>query len=148
MTGIFSRLSGFAGLFSVLVLSACALPNTTNQSDTNTFAEPAAAEVIAVGFDNITDKYIEPVSLSRIGVDGLRGLGSIDPGLSMSEQAGDLVMYEHGQEIGRMRIPPETDVRAWAAAIVALTEKARDHSDEVRAASSEKIYEALFDGAL
>ena len=39
-------------------------------------------------------------------------------------------------------------MRAWTAAIVALTEMARASSSIVRSASSEKIYEAIFDGAL
>ncbi len=132
----------------MLALGACAMPGQQGQQAEGSFAQPAAAEVIAVGFDNITDKYIEPVQLRRISIEGLRGLGAIDAGLTLSEQAGEIVMYEHSQEIGRLRFPAETDVRAWAAAVVALTEMARNNSAEIRAASSEKIYEALFDGAL
>lgn len=140
--------SRFGGLFAVALLSACATQHTTEDSVGNSFAQPAAAEVIAVGFDNITDKYIDSVALSRISVEGLRGLGSIDAGLSLKEQDGEMVMYEFGDEIGRMRLPASTDVRAWAAAVVALTETARSHSAEIRGASAEKIYEAIFDGAL
>ncbi len=132
----------------MLALGACAMPGQQGQQAEGSFAQPAAAEVIAVGFDNITDKYIEPVQLRRISIEGLRGLGAIDAGLTLSEQAGEIVMYEHAQEIGRLGFPAETDVRAWAAAVVALTEMARNNSAEIRAASSEKIYEALFDGAL
>lgn len=144
-TPVYSR---FGGLLAVAVLSACATQHATDERSGASFAEPAAAEVIAVGFDNITDKYIDSVELSRIGVEGLRGLGSIDAGLSLKEQSGEMVMYEFGDEIGRMRLPANTDVRAWAAAVVALTETARNHSSEIRAASAEKIYEAIFDGAL
>jgi len=149
MTGHFKGLRRLSGPLAALALSACAaLPGADHQASDSTFAQPAAAEVIAVGFDNITDKYIEPVKLKRISVEGLRGLGAIDAGLSLSEQAGEIVMYEYGEEIGRMRAPAETDSRAWAAAVVALTEKARNSSSEIRAASPEKIYEAIFDGAL
>lgn len=149
MTGNLRILRRLTGPLAVLALSACAMiPGQNKTQSTATFAEPAAAEVIAVGFDNITDKYIEPVELKRIGVEGLRGLGAIDAGLSLSEQSGEIVMYEYGTEIGRMRFPPATDVRAWAAAVVALTEKARENSSDIRAAPPEKIYEAIFDGAL
>jgi carboxyl-terminal processing protease len=149
MTGQITMMGRLTGLCAALALSACAALQGPQQGTApSTFAEPAAAEVIAVGFDNITDKYIEPVQLKRIGVEGLRGLGAIDAGLSLSEQAGEIVMYEYGSETGRMRLPADTDSRAWAAAVVALTEKARENSSEIRAASSEKIYEAIFDGAL
>jgi carboxyl-terminal processing protease len=149
MTGKFTTFGKLSRVLAVLAVSACAAVQNNQQAEPGaSFAEPAAAEVIAVGFDNITDKYIEPVELRRMGVEGLRGLGAIDAGLSLAEQSGEIIMYEYGNEIGRMRLPSATDSRAWAAAIVALTEKARDNSSEIRAASSEKIYEAIFDGAL
>jgi carboxyl-terminal processing protease len=132
----------------MLLLSACAQFKTHDDQAQTNFAKPAAAEVIAIGFDNIANKYIELVSLRRISVEGLRGLGAIDEGISLSEEAGEMVLYKFDDEIGRLRIPPENDVRAWSAAIVALTEKARASSSIVRSASSEKIYEAIFDGAL
>ncbi len=149
MTGSFKALRQMAGLLAALALSACAAIQGTEQpSQDASFAQPAAAEVITVGFNNISDKYIEPVELRRIGVEGLRGLGAIDAGITFADDNGELVMYEYGEEIGHMQLPAESDVRAWGAAVVALTEKARENSDQIRAASSEKIYEAIFDGAL
>lgn len=112
------------------------------------FAEPAAAEVISVALDNIADKYIEQVSLDQVGTEGLRGLASIDPAVSLKVENGDIVLYDHGQETARMRQPSGEDPRAWGAALVALTETARGQSAELRNASSEKIYEAIFDGVL
>ena len=132
----------------VLLLSACALPGTPDDTNAHPFAEPAAAEVISVGFDNIADKYIEPVTLARVGLEGLRGLGVIDAGLTLKQDNGMLVMLENDVEIARMRPPVETDSRAWAAVVVALTETARAHSADIRAASAERVYEAIFDGAL
>lgn len=149
MTGQFIALRQLTGLFAALALGACSVLQGPEQAPPEvSFAQPAAAEVITVGLDNIQDKYIEPVALRRIGIEGLRGLGAIDAGISIAEENGSLVMFEYGNEIGRMRIPPESDVRAWGAALVALTEKARENSNEISAAPAEKIYEAIFDGAL
>lgn len=149
MTGQFKALRQLGGLLAMLALSACAaLQSPEKASEPASFAQPAAAEVVSVGFDNITDKYIEPVELRRIGIEGLRGLGAIDAGITLSVENGDIILFEFGEEIGRLQVPPETDARAWGAAVVALTEKARENSSEIRAASSEKIYEAIFDGAL
>ncbi len=103
-----------------LLLSACALPGAHDDTNATPFAEPAAAEVISVGFDNIADKYIEPVTLARVGLEGLRGLGVIDAGLTLRQDNGMLVMLENDVEIARMRPPVDTDSRAWAAAVVAL----------------------------
>lgn len=136
------------GLLGAFFVSACALPYTSSEPPVETFASPAVADVIVAGFDNISDKYIEKVTLSRIGVEGLRGLGAIDPAISLKEEGDEIVLRDGGIEIGRMQSPDETDIRAWAAAVVALTEKARGHSRDVRKASAEKIYEAIFDGAL
>lgn len=138
----------FGRLFALLWLGGCATPNAVEAPQNTNFAEPAAAEVISVGFDNITDKYIDTIALKRIGVEGLRGLGSIDAGLNVQEDGSDIVISENGTEIGRMRFPGDTDTRAWAAAVVALTETARANSVDIRAAPAERIYEAIFDGAL
>ncbi|MFB0951718.1 MAG: hypothetical protein QMB02_02960, partial [Rhodospirillales bacterium] len=78
----------------MLLLSACAQFKTHDDQAQTNFAEPTAAEVIAIGFDNIANKYIELVSLRRIGVEGLRGLGAIDEGISLSEEAGEMVLYK------------------------------------------------------
>jgi carboxyl-terminal processing protease len=142
------RIHRLVGLLSAFLLSACALPYTSSPPPTESFARPAVADVIVAGFDNISDKYIETVTLNRIGVEGLRGLGAIDPAISLREEGDEIVLRDGGIEIGRMQHPEETDVRAWAAAVVALTEKARGHSPDIRKASAEKIYEAIFDGAL
>ncbi len=136
-----------AAVGTALVLAACTTQEVT-QPATTSFAEPAAAEVISVALDNISDKYIEPVSLDRVGTEGLRGLGSIDPAISLKVEDGDLVLFNAGHEIARMGQPPAEDPRAWGAAVVALTETARAHSSELQSASSEKIYEAIFDGVL
>lgn len=138
----------FIGAAFILSVQACTVLERDSKPAPKSFAEPAAAEVIAVGFNNITDKYIEPVQIDRLGVEGLRGLGAIDAGLSLTEDAGTLVMYEHDHEIGRMAMPADTDIRGWADAIVAMTENARAHSREIGGASAEKIYEAIFDGVL
>ena len=142
------RIYRIIGLLSALFVSACALPYTTSEQPDESFARPAVADVIVAGFDNIADKYIEEVTLSRIGIESLRGLGAIDPAISLKEEDDEIVLRDGGIEIGRMRYPPDTDVRAWAAAVVTLTEKARGYSSDIRKASAEKIYEAIFDGAL
>jgi len=136
-----------AALGAVLALTACATQEAPQPSQSS-FAEPAAAEVISVALDNITDKYIEPVSLDSVGTEGLRGLASIDPAISLKVDDGHLILFNDGQEIARMQQPSAEDARAWGAALVALTETARGYSSELRNASSEKIYEAIFDGVL
>ena len=142
------RIYRIVGLLSAFFVSACTLPHTTTEQPAESFARPAVADVIVAGFDNISDKYIEKVTLSRIGIEGLRGLGAIDPAISLRKEGDEIVLRNGSTEIGRMQQPEETDVRAWAAAVVALTEKVRGHSNDVRKASAEKIYEAIFDGAL
>lgn len=136
------------GLFGVLLIGACTTLGTHTDAPDESFARPAVADVIVAGFDNISDKYIEEVTLRRIGVEGLRGLGAIDPALSVQEDGDEMVLRNNGVEIGRMKYPSNDDVRGWAAAVVALTEKARGDSGDIRKASAEKIYEAIFDGAL
>ena len=130
------------------VLSACAAPDHNVRRGLPNFSAPAATEVINVGLENIADKYIDSVDMAQIGKEGLRGLGAIDADLSLMDKDGQLVLFDEGVEIARLDAPIEPSAEHWAKTIISLTESARAVSPAIRASMPEKIYEAVFDGAL
>jgi len=109
---------------------------------------PLATEVFNAGYSSIEEKYIDAVDLKTIALEGIRGFAAIDPALT-SELDGDNVVLRHnGKDIARRPLPAVHDPRAWAALTVNLAAAARPHSQEMDDASPEKLYEAVFDGAL
>jgi len=61
-------------LIGIPILNGCAVerPVTVIQSDG--FPRPAAREVIAAGFENITERYIEAIAPEDFALEGLRGV--------------------------------------------------------------------------
>ena len=136
----------FAG-FVALALAACAAA-PPHVAEDKAFPAPAAVEVIAAGYDNIADKYLESLQVRTIGLEALRGLGAIDPAITIEPDGKDVKISESGREIGRQPLPAEDDPRAWAQLTVAASQVARQWSSEMRKSDPEKIYEAVFDGML
>ncbi|MEQ8504468.1 MAG: S41 family peptidase [Rhodospirillales bacterium] len=137
-------------LSAAVLLSACAAtapaPETANKDDA--FSLPAATEVIAAGYENIADKYLERLDVGTIGAEGLRGLGAIDPAFAIDLQTDTVRLTDNGQEFAREHLPKDNDSYAWAALTARASLAARSRSEEMRRASPEKIYEAVFDGML
>ncbi len=135
-------------LLGVLAVSACAglRPVTIIQSEG--FSRPAAREVIAAGFENITERYIEPIAPEAFAPEGMRGLGAIDPEFAI-EQTPDTITVKIGADvIGRFALPGDGDTAAWTDLMVDVSVIARTRSKELARAKPEKIYEAIFDGIL
>jgi len=138
----------FILLLGVLGLTACATqsPDETLQSDG--FSRPAAREVIAAGIDDITERYIERIGPGKFAAEGLRGLGAIDPEIAIEQTADTIIVNIGGKAIARYPVPADGDIAAWTDLMVNVCVRARTRSRDLRRATPEKIYEALFDGIL
>ena len=137
-------------LSAALLLAACAAtpPAQDIAGKDSGFSMPAATEVIAAGYENIAEKYLESLPVHEIGMEGLRGLGAIDPGIAIDIGADTVRMTENGREVAREPLPKDDDPYAWAQLTARASLAARKWSEEMRRASPEKIYEAVFDGML
>ncbi|MEQ9170926.1 MAG: S41 family peptidase [Rhodospirillales bacterium] len=141
---------GLAAVSAALLLAACAAtppPRDTAGKDSG-FSMPAAAEVIAAGYENIAEKYLEALPVREIGMEGLRGLGAIDPALAIDIGKTEVRLTDNGREIVREPLPKKDDAYGWAMLTARASLAARGWSEEMRRASPEKIYEAVFDGML
>ena len=140
----------YAAISAAFVLSACAGSGPTpHQAGTqDIFSLPAATEVIAAGYENIADKYLDSLTVQTIGAEGIRGLGAIDPSFAVEVGSDEILLTDNGREFAREKLPAENDAYAWASLTARASMAAREWSDEMRRASSEKIYEAVFDGML
>jgi len=109
---------------------------------------PLATEVFNAGYSSIEEKYIEAVDVKSVALEGIRGFAAIDPALTSALEDGEVRLRHNGKEIARRPTPAVHDPRAWAALTVDLAATARSYSQDMNDASPEKLYEAVFDGAL
>lgn len=142
-----TRLFAFAPIIAVVgLLAGCGTAPPTAKGPE--FVPDAAEEVFAAGFANIAARYIEPVTMDALVLDGLRGFGTIDPSLTVVRDGAHVAILAADRTIAAKSLPTSDDVSPWSRLIADLTSAARVHSPELRAADAEKIYEAVFDGVL
>lgn len=147
MTARFSRSAGFA-LVLALVVGACAGIDDLAAPDGRGYSKDRAAGVFAAGFGGVSEKYIDTIPLEDLAIDGMRGLGAIDPGLTVMRSGDDIALYAAGREAARLPAPAPGDVAGWAKTAAEIAAQAREASADLKAAEAEAVYEAVFDGVL
>ena len=89
---------GFFGLAALVMVSACAPLSNISEQHPKFFSEIQAAEVFAAGYNGVSEKYIDKVTVREIALEGIRGLGAIDPALTVSESNGHVVLVGVGMK--------------------------------------------------
>lgn len=127
---------------AVLLVVGCA--PLTDQFD----SEAAPRHVFAVGFENLSDRYIDPVKTGDITLAGLSALSSVDETIEVS-RAGDKIRLRVNDVLAAEHpAPHDLDAYGWAWLAADIIKDARRKSPLLRAASNEKLYAAVFDSAL
>ncbi|MBC8339914.1 MAG: PDZ domain-containing protein [Alphaproteobacteria bacterium] len=158
----FSRLCLLALMVTPMLIGACTPLQNFTTSKPAQFTPNQATEVFAAGYGGISEKYIDAVSVEEIALEGLRGLGAIDPDLTVTRtpsksalkpdtkkaQGTDVVLQAAGEEIIRRPAPPADDINGWASLTTEFSVAARQASLDLQSSGMETIYEAVFDGVL
>ena len=144
---------GFIGGRAIAVLAvvsgvACQATSLPPATDSTSISRHAATETFAAGLVSIHDKYIEPIELAEVAMDGMRGLGSIDPALSVSRDGRSIVLHSSNNRLAEFNAPVADDVKAWAAVTADVFMTGRDSSPDLRTSTIERVYQAVFDGAM
>lgn len=144
------RACGKTPLLALLVLlTACAVPYAPPPPPPMAKADlQDLTEVFAVGYRNISEKYIVPISAEVIALDGLSGLSSIDPALQVHKRGKSVVLSYSGNMVTSRKAPTADNSVAWALVTTDITIAAKSVSADMLNASNEKVFEAVFDGVL
>ncbi|MEE9544961.1 MAG: S41 family peptidase [Rhodospirillales bacterium] len=137
-----------AAVLLVCLLSACAPQRILSKETGAFFSTGSATEVFTAGYSGISEKYIDRISLAVIALEGMRGLGTIDPGLVVSRRGNTIILTDNDRVVARFPAPLDNDAQKWAALTVEISTAGGMASKQLRAASNETLYEAVFDGML
>ena len=144
---LFRGLTRWRAALLVLALVACT-PARTPPAAVDADAAPKLRQnVLSVGFSNISRKYIEDIVLGSVAMEGLKGLGAIDPALTVSRSGKTVTLAAAGEVVGSFPAPDDDTAEEWAALALKVSGAGRAVSGDLREASAEKIYEAVYDGA-
>lgn len=135
------------GLAVLLSIGACAQA-PEERAHTDPFNVFAAQETYTAAFRHIADKHIKRVTVAALAEEGLRGFQTLDPAFSVVRKGDRVQLLHDGQSVGSYGTPSADDAKAWGKLAARMTLAARSVSDDLRAANTERLYEAVFDGAL
>lgn len=112
------------------------------------YSTAAAKEMFEVGYENIDKVYLEPLPLSKVALDGLKAVSSLDPEFRVERVDSDIRVAEGTQVAARFIAPADHDPKGWAAVLAGALEAGRAKSDKLRGTSVETLYQTVFDGSL
>ena len=128
-------------------LGACAASNP--HVDTTTVLDPRRAEsTFAAGYRQIASRYIEPVAIGALAVEGLNGLGAIDPKIDFRRSDRRIRLLYDGAVLRVAHAAAPDDAEGWATLTFDALAEARNASESIRRMPADRLYEAVFDGML
>ncbi|MBT3907629.1 MAG: S41 family peptidase [Rhodospirillales bacterium] len=150
MRGNHTNWSGLLLVLTAGVLAACAQMQQPPVVDKSPVPYKQATEMFLAGYTHIAEKYIEKIPASQMAMEGIRGLGSIDPALTVKRVDDKIFLptSDPEEEPNYFDAPADNDIKGWADLTVKIWSEGRKASPELFNSSPEKLYEAVFDGAL
>jgi carboxyl-terminal processing protease len=134
-------LRGLACAAALALLAGCVTTSERGES-------VASGHVLSVGFENLSQRYIEPVRPEKLALVGIGGLTDFAPGLGIARRDGAVQLTLGGAVIGEHAAPGDDDIYGWSWLAAAALEDARRAVPEVQNADIEDVYAAVFKGAL
>jgi len=107
-----------------------------------------AKSTLRSGINSIAHRYIAPVHVDDLSLNGIQGLATIDPAFALDLENGMIRVRLADEYIADFPRPLNSYPETWANLTTSIIRAARKHSHEIRGADNEHIYEAIFDGML
>jgi len=107
-----------------------------------------AQRTVAFGLAAIVDRHLQQVPASAVALDAMRGLADIDPQFAVAFQGGRVRLTNAERVIADYPAPASDDVESWTRLVISAALDAGDVSPQVREADAERLYRAVFEGAL
>jgi carboxyl-terminal processing protease len=104
--------------------------------------------LFSFAYQSIRERYLDSVDLRDAAVEGLRGLTTIDPTVTVTSRDRKVDVEAHGRAVAAYPAPAADDYNGWARLTVTAILDLQKVSNELRAAEGEKIGEAVIDATL
>jgi carboxyl-terminal processing protease len=127
------------------LMVACAAQDSTLPVG---YDEARAERLFSVGYQDVSDVYIEEVAVADLAIAGMSSLASIDPAIGIDRDGERLRVSINGHSMASYPMPEASDAQAWGALTAAVISASRYHSADLDSAEPERLYEAVFDGML
>lgn len=127
----------------VLVVGSCGGGNSFTDA-----AVASDASVFSEGYEHVIERYIDPITVDQLAIDGLAGLQMIDNSLEIRRRGDTVQLFKGSELVTQVDAPGPNDARGWAILTEAIVVAGQEASEPLREAGSERIFEVVFDNAL
>lgn len=144
-----ARRCGPIVLTVLLFVTACAGAREYAHPDSANALPSGSTRFFATAYDQIYEKYIKPVQLRDVAQDGFDNLHTkLDPKFAVTRDGDHYDVAYDNVTLASYKRPKDDDGYGWGEMTVAAIDVGRDHSEAMRAADSEKIYQTMIQGML
>jgi len=109
------------------------------------FQPELAAAVLTASFEFLGPRTLELVSVQQFALWGLRGITTLDAGLTIEERGAVLDLRQANRSVYQRAVPPTPTAGGWGRAGADLMSAAWDASDVVRDAGMQGMVSSFFD---
>ena len=149
--GRMKRLAGRCRVrYAVRPLAVLVLATITACTPVSHFigGEPSPERVFSAGYENVFERYIDPVDLRKVALSGLNSLIAMDPDLQIDADEKSVRLLAGNVVAGAWVAPHRDDTDGWARISAEIVDVGRVHSVILRSRSNEDVYTAVFEGVL
>ncbi len=130
---------------TLLALGGCAAGSDTVAAST---PSPLSEQVFSVGYNRIAEIFLQPVDMTKLGIDGLAGLRTLDSQLKVERVDQSVQITRGARLVTEFAIPEGNDPSAWATLTTRALDRARQFSPPLHDATPDQLYQAVFDSVM
>ncbi len=134
-----------SALFLIALLLASPVSAQPRMPERPGFQDSLAASVLTASFEFMAPRTLEPVSIQQLALWGLRGITSLDAGLTVEERGATLDLRQASRSVYQCAIPTAPTADVWGRTGADLMSAAWDVSEVVRDAGSQALITSFFD---
>jgi carboxyl-terminal processing protease len=132
----------------ILSLTACTQTEKKYLINPENILKNEVKRTLSKGLQQISQRYIENISVEQLALQGLRGLSSLDPTLQVNKTHDTVIIESQLIKRHTYTAPAVYDSSGWAKLIVDAISDSKKNSIILSQAKMTRIYEAIFDGSL
>lgn len=134
-----------AAVTVALLAAACTTSGPASNTD---YESDTAGRVFAKAYENVVNKYIEPLEPSDFVIAGIGGLAELDAEFHATMSDGAVLVTHGGTALARLPPAANDDFNGWARVTSLAIDAGREQSAALRTANPEDLYKAVLNRAL
>ena len=136
-------------VIGLILAGACGASTLDGWAKTEVpFDEELAEKTLTQGLTAIAERTLDRVSIADVTLEGLHGLGTIDPALTIQREDDTIRLSATERIAAQYPVPADDDARGWSKLALTITMEAGRISPTLKKADMEQVLEAMFDASL